>query len=162
MKEWTLKLNTIEIGETMPDFTLAASNGTPVSLSQFRGQKVIVYFYPKDMTSACTQEACDFRDAHEQITARDGVILGISTDSLASHAKFIAKHGLPFLLLSDEDHKVCDMFGVWQLKKLYGKEYMGIVRSTFLIDEEGVLQEKWLKVRVKGHVEAALQALENR
>ena len=152
-------MNAIKIGETVPDFTLPASNGNPVSLSQYRGQKVILYFYPKNMTAACTQEACEFRDAHERIAAKDAVILGISADSLESHAKFIAKNGLPFLLLSDEEHKVSEMFGVWQLKKMYGREFMGIVRSTFLINETGILREEWRKVRVKGHVEAALQKL---
>jgi len=152
-------MHPIIIGETVPDFTLPASDGSRISLSQYRGRKVILYFYPKDMTSACTQEACEFRDAHDAITAKGAVIFGISSDSLISHEKFIAKHGLPFLLLSDEDHRVCEMFGVWQLKKLYGKEFMGIVRSTFLIDEQGVLLEEWRKVRVKGHAEAAVGKL---
>ncbi|MDQ0196689.1 thioredoxin-dependent thiol peroxidase [Paenibacillus wynnii] len=153
-------MNTITIGDTVPDFTLPASDGNQVSLSQYRGQKIILYFYPKDMTPACTQEACEFRDVHDQITIKGAVILGISPDRLESHTKFIAKNELPFLLLSDEDHKVSEMFGVWQLKKLYGKEFMGIVRSTFLIDEEGVLKQEWRKVRVKGHVEAAVELLD--
>lgn len=153
-------MNALTIGESVPDFTLPASNGEQVSLSQYRGRKIIIYFYPKNMTPACTQEACEFRDAHDQIEAQGAVVLGISPDNLVSHSKFISKYGLPFLLLSDEDHKVSEMFGVWQLKKLYGKEFMGIVRSTFLIDEHGVLREEWRKLRVKGHVEATLQELE--
>jgi peroxiredoxin Q/BCP len=142
----------VAIGQKVPNFTLPSSNGHEVSLSDFLGRKVILYFYPKNMTPACTQEACEFRDAFDQITAVGAVVLGISPDSLASHAKFTEKHSLPFPLLSDEDHKVSEMFGVWQLKKLYGKEFMGIVRSTFLIDEQRILVEEWRKVRVKGHV----------
>lgn len=149
----------LEAGQAAPDFTLPASNGEQVSLSQYRGRKVILYFYPKDLTSACTQEACDFRDAHEVITDGGAVVLGVSTDSLTSHNKFILKHNLPFLLLADEQHEVSERYGVWQLKKLYGKEYMGIVRSTFLIDENGIIAEVWKKVRVKGHVESALEKI---
>lgn len=152
-------MNELSIGQEVPDFTLPASNGQEISLSQYRGQKIILYFYPKNMTPGCTQEACEFRDAHDQITAQGAVVLGISPDNLASHAKFIAKNELPFPLLSDEDHQVSEMFGVWQLKKLYGKEFMGIVRSTFLIDEQGVLVEEWRKVRVKGHVATALEKI---
>ncbi|WP_310831294.1 thioredoxin-dependent thiol peroxidase [Paenibacillus pedocola] len=151
--------NIIEIGQQVPDFTLPASTGGVMSLSQFRGRKVLLYFYPKNMTPACTQEACEFRDAHDEITARGAVVLGISPDSLASHAKFISKNSLPFPLLSDEDHRVSEMFGVWQLKKLYGREFMGIVRSTFLIDEQGILTAEWKKVRVKGHVEKAVEEI---
>ncbi|AIQ39175.1 thioredoxin-dependent thiol peroxidase [Paenibacillus sp. FSL R7-0297] len=149
----------IKLGQAVPDFKLPASTGQEISLSQYRGRKVLLYFYPKNMTPACTQEACDFRDAHDRVTAHGAVLLGISSDNLASHGKFIAKNGLPFPLLSDEEHKVSELFGVWQLKKLYGKEFMGIVRSTFLIDEEGILRAEWRKVRVKGHVEAALEQI---
>lgn len=152
-------MNEIVIGQEVPDFTLPASSGQEVSLSDYRGQKVILYFYPRNMTPGCTQEACEFRDAHDQITAQGAVIIGISPDSLASHAKFTDKNSLPFLLLSDEDHKVSEMFGVWQLKKLYGKEFMGIVRSTFLINERGVLVEEWRKVRLKGHVAVTVEKL---
>lgn len=151
--------NTIEIGQSVPDFTLPASTGGSIRLSQYRGRKVLLYFYPKNMTPACTQEACEFRDAHDEITVRGAVVLGISPDSLASHAKFISKNSLPFPLLSDEAHLVSEMFGVWQLKKMYGKEFMGIVRSTFLIDEQGMLAAKWNKVRVKGHVENILEEM---
>jgi peroxiredoxin Q/BCP len=111
------------------------------------------------MTSSCTQQACDFRDRHEEFEGLNTVILGISVDPMKQHDKFIAKYGLPFILLSDEEHQVAEQYGVWQLKKLYGKEYMGMVRSTFLIDEEGVLLKSWSKVRVKGHIEAALEAV---
>ncbi|ASA25556.1 thioredoxin-dependent thiol peroxidase [Paenibacillus donghaensis] len=153
-------MNQISIGQEVPDFTLPSSGGGAVSLSQYRGRKVLLYFYPKDMTPACTQQACEFRDAHDRITASGAVVLGISADPPAKHDKFILKNSLPFPLLSDESHEVSESFGVWQLKKLYGKEFMGIVRSTFLIDEHGILVEEWRKVRVKGHVEDAVKKLE--
>ncbi|AIQ62320.1 putative peroxiredoxin bcp [compost metagenome] len=149
----------LSIGQEAPDFTLPASDGSTVSLSQYRGRKVVLYFYPKNMTPGCTQEACEFRDASDRISSAGAVVLGVSPDSLASHAKFIAKNGLPFLLLSDEDHSVSGLYGVWQLKKLYGKEFMGVVRSTFLIDEQGKIQDMWTKVRVKGHAEAVTESL---
>ncbi|CAM3060096.1 thioredoxin-dependent thiol peroxidase [Paenibacillus sediminis] len=149
----------VQIGQPVPDFTLPSSGGGEVSLSQFKGRKVVLYFYPKDSTPSCTNEACDFRDRYDLFTKRGAVVLGISPDSLKSHEKFIQKHGLPFPLLSDEDHKVAELFGVWQLKKMYGREYYGIVRSTFLIDEEGKLLKEWRGVRVKGHTEEVLSAL---
>ncbi|WP_151737952.1 thioredoxin-dependent thiol peroxidase [Paenibacillus tengchongensis] len=149
-------MSQVQIGQPVPDFTLPAAGGEQISLSQYRGRKVLLYFYPKSMTPACTQEACEFRDAHDTIAAKDAVILGISPDSPALQARFAAKHSLPFPLLSDEEHQVSELFGVWQLKKLYGREFMGVVRSTFLIDEEGRLAAEWRKVRVKGHVDAVL------
>ncbi|WP_106768926.1 thioredoxin-dependent thiol peroxidase [Paenibacillus faecalis] len=151
----------VQIGNVVPDFTLPASNGEQVSLSDFRGKKVIVYFYPKNMTPGCTNEACSFRDLYGEIQQAGAVVLGISPDPLKSHHKFIQKHDLPFLLLSDEDHKVSLMFGVWQLKKMYGREFEGIVRSTFLIDEEGKLVKEWRKVKVAGHAEEVLQAVQS-
>ncbi|OPG99250.1 thioredoxin-dependent thiol peroxidase [Chryseobacterium mucoviscidosis] len=151
---------TLTEGKLAPDFELPSSTGETVKLSDYRGQRVLIYFYPKDMTSSCTQQACDFRDRHEEFEGLNTVILGISVDPMKQHDKFIAKYGLPFILLSDEEHQVAEQYGVWQLKKLYGKEYMGVVRSTFLIDEEGVLLKSWSKVRVKGHIEAALEALQ--
>ncbi|MFX3631289.1 MAG: thioredoxin-dependent thiol peroxidase [Candidatus Pristimantibacillus sp.] len=151
---------TVEIGQAAPDFTLPASNGESVTLSEFLGKKVIIYFYPKDSTPACTQQACDFRDAYSALANKGAVVLGISPDPIKSHQKFIGKQELPFLMLSDTDHEVCELFGVWQLKKLYGKEYMGVVRSTFLIDEKGQLLREWLKVKVKGHVQQVLEAVE--
>jgi peroxiredoxin Q/BCP len=150
---------TLTEGKLVPDFELPSSTGETVKLSDYRGQRVLIYFYPKDMTSSCTQQACDFRDRHEEFEGLNTVILGISVDPMKQHDKFIAKYGLPFILLSDEEHQVAEQYGVWQLKKLYGKEYMGMVRSTFLIDEEGVLLKSWSKVRVKGHIEAALEAV---
>ncbi|MEK4362348.1 thioredoxin-dependent thiol peroxidase [Paenibacillus sp. FSL M8-0212] len=150
---------TLTVGELAPDFELPSSTGESVKLSDYRGQRVLLYFYPKDMTSSCTQQACDFRDRHAEFEGLNTVILGISTDPMKQHDKFIAKYGLPFTLLSDEEHVVAEQYGVWQLKKMYGKEYMGMVRSTFLIDEEGKLIKDWSKVRVKGHIESALEAL---
>ncbi|WP_339786445.1 thioredoxin-dependent thiol peroxidase [Paenibacillus sp. FSL R7-0313] len=150
---------TLTVGELAPDFELPSSTRESVKLSDYRGQRVLLYFYPKDMTSSCTQQACDFRDRHAEFEGLNTVILGISTDPMKQHDKFIAKYGLPFTLLSDEEHVVAEQYGVWQLKKMYGKEYMGMVRSTFLIDEEGKLIKDWSKVRVKGHIESALEAL---
>jgi peroxiredoxin Q/BCP len=152
-------MSQLQIGQPVPDFELPATSGENVRLSQYRGQKVILYFYPKDMTPACTQESCDFRDASVAFGDGNATILGISTNDLKSHYKFIEKYQLSFLLLTDPEHQVCELFGVWQEKKLYGKTYMGIVRSTFLIDESGVLVQEWRNIRVKGHVEAVMQAL---
>ncbi|WP_420848968.1 thioredoxin-dependent thiol peroxidase [Paenibacillus polysaccharolyticus] len=150
---------TLTEGVQVPDFELPSSTGESMKLSDFRGKRVLIYFYPKDMTSSCTQQACDFRDRHEDFQGLNTVILGISTDPMKQHDKFIAKYGLPFILLSDEEHTVAEQFGAWQLKKMYGKEYMGIVRSTFLLDEEGKLIKQWTKVRVKGHIEEALDTV---
>ena len=141
------------------DFTLQASNGKDVSLSDYKGKAVILYFYPKDSTPGCTTEACDFRDNSGVIKDGNAEILGISLDSINSHEKFIEKNNLPFLLLSDPDHKVCEMYGVWQMKKNYGKEYMGIVRSTFLIDKDQNIVKEWRNVRVKNHVEEVTEEL---
>ncbi len=148
---------TIEIGRMAPDFTCEASNGEKVKLSDFRGKNVVLYFYPKDMTPGCTTQACDFRDLHKNFEEVNAVILGVSPDPLARHDKFIEKHGLPFLLLSDEGHSVAEAYEVWKLKKNFGKEYMGIERSTFIIDKEGKLAKEWRKVRVKEHVAEALE-----
>ncbi|CDQ20365.1 peroxiredoxin Q/BCP [Halobacillus karajensis] len=148
---------TVEKGKQVQDFTLPANNGESVSLSDYKGKNVVLYFYPKDMTPGCTTEACDFRDHHESFEDLDAVILGVSPDPVASHEKFINKHDLPFLLLADEDHQVAEQFGVWKLKKNFGKEYYGIERSTFIIDKVGTLAEEYRKVKVKGHVESALE-----
>lgn len=147
---------TVEVGKTALDFSALASNGETVSLSDFRGKNVVLYFYPKDMTPGCTTEACDFRDRYEEFNDLDVVILGVSTDSIERHKKFIEKHTLPFLLLSDENHTVCELYDAWKLKKNFGKEYMGIERSTFVINKEGIVMKEWRKVRVKDHVEQAL------
>jgi peroxiredoxin Q/BCP len=147
---------TVEIGMKAPEFEVEASNGETVKLSNFRGTNVVVYFYPKDMTPGCTTEACDFRDQIQKFNELDAVILGVSTDPIDRHQKFVEKYGLPFLLLADTEHQLADAFGVWKLKKNFGKEYMGIERSTFIIDKDGNLKKEWRKVQVKGHVEDAL------
>jgi peroxiredoxin Q/BCP len=150
---------TVEIGMQAPNFELEANNGETVNLSKFHGTNVVIYFYPKDMTPGCTTEACDFRDSIQQFTEVDAVILGVSPDPIDRHQKFVEKYGLPFLLLADTEHLLAEAFGVWKLKKNFGKEYMGIERSTFILDEEGRLIKEWRKVKVKGHVEEALTYL---
>ncbi|MBU8908852.1 thioredoxin-dependent thiol peroxidase [Desertibacillus haloalkaliphilus] len=146
----------VEVGQPAPEFTSVANNGEEVRLSDFRGKNVVLYFYPKDMTPGCTTEACDFRDRSEDFEGLDTVIIGVSPDPVEKHKKFIEKHNLPFLLLADEDKSVAEAYDVWKLKKNFGKEYMGIERSTFVIDKEGKLVKEWRKVRVKNHVEEAL------
>lgn len=146
-----------EVGKPAPDFELEAHTGEKVKLSDFRGKKVILYFYPKDMTPGCTAEACDFRDAHGRFGELNAVILGVSPDPAKRHRTFSEKYGLPFLLLADVDHQVAELYGVWKLKKMYGREFMGIERSTFVIDEQGVLVREWRRVSVNGHVEDVLR-----
>ena len=148
----------LEIGSPAPDVTLPADGGGTVSLTSLKGRNVIVYFYPKDMTKGCTDQACGFRDALPDFSGANAVVIGISKDSVKSHDKFKAKHDLTFTLASDEDGTVCEAFGVWKEKKMYGKSYMGIERSTFLIDARGVVREVWRKVKVKDHVAAVLAA----
>ncbi|MCD7036407.1 thioredoxin-dependent thiol peroxidase [Metabacillus sp. GX 13764] len=147
----------LETGSKAPDFELLSDAGETVKLSDFRGKYAVLYFYPKDMTPGCTTEACDFRDQHKSFEELDAVIIGISPDPEESHQKFKSKHDLPFLLLADQDHQAAEAYGVWKLKKNFGKEYMGIERSTFIIDKEGNLLKEWRKVKVSGHVEEALQ-----
>ncbi len=152
-------MTTLE-GMQAPDFSLRNENGEVVSLADFAGKKyVILYFYPKDATPGCTTQACDFRDSYEDFSSMNAVILGVSPDNEASHTKFIEKQGLPFSLLVDEDHTVSEKYGVWKLKKMFGREYMGIERSTFLIDPTGTVVKEWRKVKVKGHIEEALTTL---
>lgn len=142
-----------------PDFTLLNEKEEEVSLRDFRGKKVVLYFYPKDMTPGCTTEACDFRDHHEEFADLNTVILGVSGDEAGKHTKFIEKYGLPFSLLVDANHEVAEKYGVWVLKKMYGREFMGIERATFLIDEEGIVEKEWRKVKVKNHIEEILKSL---
>ena len=146
------------VGKNAPDFTLASDGGGKVKLSALKGKKVIVYFYPKDDTPGCTKEACGFRDALPDFSKIDAEIIGISKDTVAKHDKFKAKYALPFTLASDEDGKVCEAFGTWIEKSMYGRKYMGIDRATFLIDEQGVLRAEWRKVKVPGHVEEVLKS----
>lgn len=144
-------------GLQAPIFSLHNEKGEIVSLSDYKGEKsVILYFYPKDLTPGCTTEACDFRDAYKDFSDLDAVILGVSPDDESKHVKFIEKHGLSFSLLVDTDHKIAEAYGVWKLKKMYGREYMGIERSTFLINKEGIVEKEWRKVRVKNHIEEVL------
>ncbi|RSK26162.1 thioredoxin-dependent thiol peroxidase [Bacillus sp. HMF5848] len=149
------------VGQVAPDFTLPANNGETMTLSELRGKYVVLYFYPKDMTPGCTTEACDFRDKHEDFSNLNTIIVGVSPDPVARHEKFIEKYNLPFILLADEDNQAAEAFNVWKLKKNFGKEYMGIERSTFLIDPEGKIVKEWRKVKVKGHVEEALETLQD-
>jgi len=148
----------VEEGKKAPDFTALNQEGNKVKLSSFRGKKnVVLYFYPRDMTPGCTTEACDFRDSKSSF--KNTVILGVSADLQEKHKKFIEKYSLSFDLISDPDKKVLEKYGVWQEKSLYGKKFMGIVRSTFIIDKKGVIQKIFSKVKVKGHVEKVLEAL---
>ena len=148
----------LKVGDIAPNFCLPATGEqATICLEDLRGQPVVVYFYPKDSTPGCTTQAKDFRDSLEAFHAAGVQVLGISPDPMPSHERFSAKQALNFPLLSDEGAKVADAWGVWQLKKNFGKEYMGIVRTTFLIDAEGVIQKVWEKVRVKGHVALVLE-----
>jgi len=149
----------LEPGDKAPDFELQSDAGETVRLSDLHGRKVILYFYPKDDTPGCTTEACDFRDRLPDIDNRGAMVLGVSPDSIASHQKFKAKYDLPFALLSDPDHKVAEVYGAWGEKKMYGKTYEGMIRSTFLIDEGGVVSEVFRKVKAKGHADRVVDNL---
>ncbi|MBV8738144.1 MAG: peroxiredoxin [Alphaproteobacteria bacterium] len=148
----------VEPGQEAPDFTLPTDGSGSVSLSGLAGKKVVLYFYPKDDTSGCTAEACGFRDAFPDYSGTGAVVIGISKDSVASHDKFKKKHNLPFILASDNTGEVCEKYGAWIEKSMYGRKYMGIDRSTFLIDETGTVRGVWRKVRVPGHVAQVLKA----
>ena len=150
---------TLKAGDVAPDFALPSDTGDTVRLSDFRGQKVILYFYPKDDTTGCTTQACGFRDAYPQIEEKNAVVLGISPDDVKSHQKFKTKYDLPFTLLVDEDHAVAEAYGAWGEKSMYGKTYMGIIRSHFVIDEQGRLADVQVKVSPTDSVEKALQML---
>ena len=145
-----------EIGKQAPDFTLENQDGKQISLSDYQGKNVVLYFYPKDMTPGCTTQACDFRDNYQAFEQEDTVIVGISPDPIERHQKFIEKHGLPFELLADTEQEVATLYDVWKLKNMFGKEFYGIERSTFIIDKQGILQKIDRKVKVKGHIEETL------
>ena len=149
----------LETGKKAPDFTLPDQDGNAVSLKDFRGQKVILYFYPKDMTSGCTKQACGFAELYPQFREKDAVVLGVSKDSVASHKKFEEKYGLPFRLLSDEELDVIKAYDVWKEKSNYGKKYMGIVRTTYLIDEKGYLIKALDKVKAAENPAQMLEEL---
>ncbi len=149
----------IKVGTKAPPFTLEDDQGNKVSLKDFAGKKVILYFYPKDMTPGCTTEACDFRDSMSTWKRRKVAILGVSKDPVEKHQKFKEKYDLNFPLLADIDGKVCEKYGVWQEKNMYGRKSMGIVRSTFVIGEDGKIEEIYEKVRVKGHIDQLLETV---
>jgi len=153
---------TLSVGDPAPDFTMPTDGGGSIALKDLAGKKVVLYFYPKDDTSGCTAQACGFRDALPNFGALDATIIGVSKDSVASHDKFKKKYQLPFILGSDENSGVCEAYGVWVEKSMYGKKYMGIERATYLIDAAGKIARIWRKVKVPGHVEevaAAVKAL---
>lgn len=144
-------------GDIAPDFSLTSDNGETVSLDEYRGKKVVLYFYPKDMTEGCTKESCDFRDNIKKFEKNGVVVIGVSPDGLKSHRKFKETHELPFTLLSDESKMMLTDYGVWQEKSMYGRKYMGVVRTTYVIDEDGKIEKVYEKVKVPGHVEQILE-----
>ena len=150
---------TLGVGSVAPDFKLPVNETETVSLNALQGKHVVLYFYPKDDTPGCTREACDFRDAFQAFESKNVVIVGVSPDGVASHATFKTKYDLPFILAADETKDVCQAYGVWKEKNMYGKKVMGVERTTFLIDPEGTISHIWPKVKVEGHVDAILQAL---
>lgn len=151
-------MSELTIGTLAPDFELPRDGGGSVKLDDLKGQNVVLFFYPRDDTSGCTKEAIGFTEAAAGFAAANTVVLGVSKDSIKKHDKFRDKHGLGVILLSDEDSDLCERYGVWVEKSMYGKTYMGIERSTFLIDAAGVIQQVWRKVKVPGHVDAVLDA----
>jgi thioredoxin-dependent peroxiredoxin len=150
----------VEEGKTAPDFSLKSDDGKSYSLSQFKGKKeVVLYFYPGDDTPGCTKEACSFRDSFSRLVAKGVQVLGVSPDDLESHTKFRTKYNLNFPLLADPENKVSQMYGVYKMKNMYGKEFMGIERSTFIIDKEGKVKKEFRKVKVDGHVDEVMMNL---
>ena len=148
----------LKVGDEAPDFTLLDATGKEVALSDFKGRSVLIYFYPKANTPGCTVEACDFRDLRPKFVKKNVTILGVSADAPKMLAGFIAKQKLNFTLLSDPDHKMIEAYGAWRMKKFMGREFMGIVRSSYLIGPDGKIAQVWDNVRVKGHADAVLQA----
>lgn len=149
----------IEVGKKAPAVKLEDQNGNEINLADYKGKKVVLYFYPKDNTSGCTKEACNFRDSFPKFKGVKAVIFGVSPDSVASHKKFAEKYDLPFSLLADPEKKVLEAFGVWKEKSMYGKKYMGVERTTVIINEEGKISKIFSKVKVEGHTEGVLSAL---
>jgi thioredoxin-dependent peroxiredoxin len=154
-------MSKIKTGKKVPDFNLPATGEKSVKLSDLKGTKVVLYFYPKDSTPGCTIEGQNFRDSIKKFKAKNTVILGVSRDTVSSHEKFKKKECFPFDLLSDTDEKLCKLFDVIKEKNMYGKKVMGIERSTFLIDEEGILRQEWRKVKIEGHAEEVLNAVKS-
>lgn len=151
----------IEVGKKAPDFSLLNQDGKKISLKDYLGKKVVLYFYPKDDTSGCTKEACNFRDEFPKFTKTKAVILGVSPDSVKSHKKFAEKYNLNFDLLADEEKKVVEKYEVWKEKSMYGRKYMGVERTTFIIDEKGKIKTIFSKVKVDGHNKEVLEALKD-
>ena len=154
-----IAMASLTVGDKAPEFTLPSTDSTPISLKDFRDKKVVLYFYPKDDTPGCTKEACSFRDNLARVKRKGAMVLGISADSVKSHKKFTEKYVLPFPLLSDESKDVIEAYGVWRQKSFMGKKYMGIVRTTFIIDEEGKMAHIFPQVKVDGHAEEVLEKL---
>jgi peroxiredoxin Q/BCP len=152
-------LNSINIGDSAPNFDMPATGEKNISLTELAGKNIVLYFYPRDDTSGCTLEANDFRDNIQHFTALNTIVIGVSKDTLKSHMKFQEKYALPFALASDENTHVCEDYEVWKEKMNYGKKYMGIERSTFLIDKTGIIRHIWRKVKVTGHINAVLEAV---
>lgn len=150
----------IEVGKAAPEFSLSDQDGKAVSLSACKGSPVVLYFYPKDDTPGCTKEACAFRDAFAEYRRRGAKILGVSPDDPASHAKFAQKYELPFTLLADPEHEVCETYGVWKEKNMYGRKSMGVERTTFVIDGQGIVRAAFPRVKVDGHSDAVIAALD--
>ncbi len=151
----------IEVGQEAPDFTLPNQKGVATTLLELRGSPVVLYFYPKDDTPGCTKEACAFRDDFSGYQARGATILGVSPDSSNSHARFVEKFNLPFTLLADAEHQVCEMYGVWKEKNMYGRKSMGVERTTFVIDAKGIVRAAFPRVKVDGHSDAVLNAIDD-
>jgi thioredoxin-dependent peroxiredoxin len=151
----------LDIGSKAPDFTAETDSGETISLKDFRGKKVVLYFYPKDDTTGCTKEACDFRDNFARLKRAGAIVLGVSPDPVKKHVKFKEKYDLPFTLVSDPDKVICGLYDVWKEKSMYERKYMGVERSTFVIDEHGKITAIWRKVKVPGHVEEVMEALKS-
>ena len=149
----------LKTGDKAPEFTLISDSGEKINLKDYKGKKVILYFYPKDNTSGCTKEACDFRDSIKIFSRKNTVIIGVSKDSTESHGKFKSKYGLPFTLLSDESADVMKKYGVWEEKSMYGKKYMGTERTTFIINEKGIIESVFNKVQVNGHIQELINSI---
>lgn len=149
----------LEVGNKAPDFVSTDENGNKVSLKDYKGKKVVLYFYPKDDTTACTAEACDFRDSFARIKKLGAVVIGVSPDTEKSHTKFKTKYELPFMLLADTEKEIVTAYGVWQEKSMYGRKYLGVVRTTFIIDEKGKITHIFEKVKVKGHIDEVIKAI---
>lgn len=149
----------LKTGDMAPEFTLTSDSGEKINLKDYRGKKVILYFYPKDNTSGCTKEACDFRDSIKIFGRKNAVIIGVSKDSIESHRKFKSKYELPFTLLSDESAEILKKYGVWKEKSMYGKKYMGIERTTFIINEKGIIESIFRKVKVNEHIQELINSI---